>query len=121
VGAEHPAPYLWDGVRLRRPHFGRPWNSCPAVAWLSLCSIQANYRLVADGVIEGYAIAGAVAAIFYTEPTDTVDLDILVAFPKTDSFITLGPMENEGIVIEGIPVQFLPTTNALSEEIRIRI
>ena len=84
--------------------------------------------MVADGVIDGYAIAGAVAAIFYTEPTDTVDIDILVAFPKTDSLISLGPIvsylaglgytdfENEGIVIEGIPVQFLPTTNALSEE-----
>ena len=84
--------------------------------------------MVTDGVIEGYAIAGAVAAIFYTEPTDTVDIDILVAFPKTDSLISLEPVvaylaklgytdfESEGIVIEGIPVQFLPTTNALSEE-----
>lgn len=30
--------------------------------------------MVAGSVIEGYAISGAVAAIFYTEPTDTVDL-----------------------------------------------
>jgi hypothetical protein len=91
-------------------------------------TIEILNRIVSGGVIEGYAIAGAVAAIFYTEPTDTVDLDILVAFPKTDSLITLEPIvshlaklgytdfENEGIVIEGIPVQFLPTTNALSEE-----
>jgi hypothetical protein len=91
-------------------------------------TIEILNRMVADEVIDGYAIAGAVAAIFYTEPTDTVDLDILVAFPKTDSLVTLDPIvsylarlgytdfENEGIVIEGIPVQFLPTTNALSEE-----
>jgi hypothetical protein len=44
--------------------------------------------MAADGVIYGYAIAGAVMAIFYTEPSDTVDLDILVAFPKTDSLLT---------------------------------
>jgi hypothetical protein len=91
-------------------------------------TIEILNQIVAAGVIEGYAIAGAVAAIFYTEPTDTVDLDILVAFPKTNSLITLEPIvsylaqlgytdfENEGIVIEGIPVQLLPTTNALSEE-----
>ena len=52
-------------------------------------TIEILNRMVADEVIDGYAIAGAVAAIFYTEPTDTVDLDILVAFPKTDSLVTL--------------------------------
>jgi hypothetical protein len=91
-------------------------------------TIEILNRMVDDNIIKGYAIAGAVAAIFYTEPSDTVDLDILVAFPKTDSIITLDPIvsylanlgytefETEGIVIEGIPVQLLPTTNALSEE-----
>ncbi|HCX30194.1 MAG TPA: hypothetical protein DHU55_10560, partial [Blastocatellia bacterium] len=33
-------------------------------------------RMVKDGVIEQYAIGGAVAAIFYIEPINTNDLDI---------------------------------------------
>ena len=51
-------------------------------------TIEILNGMVAGGVIEGYAIAGAVAAIFYTEPTDTVDLDILVAFPKANSLMS---------------------------------
>ena len=39
--------------------------------------------LVAQGVIEKYAIGGAVAAIFWVEPFDTIDLDVFVLLPSS--------------------------------------
>ena len=39
-------------------------------------------RMEADGIIGRYAIAGAVAAYNYIEPTVTEDLDILVSFDQ---------------------------------------
>src|SRR5438445_3082378 len=69
------------------------------------------------------------AATFYTEPFLTFDLDVFVALPQTPGgLLTLAPLydalrargyseqENECIMIEGVPVQFLPTYNALLEE-----
>ena len=42
----------------------------------------------ADGVIERYAIGGAVGATFYLEPVATLDVDIFVAFhPEPGSLI----------------------------------
>ena len=41
-----------------------------------------------DGVIERYAIGGAVGATFYLEPVATLDVDIFVAFrPEPGRFI----------------------------------
>ena len=37
-------------------------------------------RLQADGVIERYAIGGAVGATFYLEPVATMDVDIFITF-----------------------------------------
>jgi hypothetical protein len=79
-----------------------------------------------DGVIESYAIGGAVAATYYLEPVSTIDLDIFVTFspsPET-SLISLSPIydyltarggriENEYMVIGDWPVQFLPASDAL--------
>lgn len=76
--------------------------------------------LVARGVIEKYAIGGAVGAIFWVEPFDTVDLDVFVFLPADAA--PLDPLhkvfadlqgrgysfEGEFLLIEGIPVQFLP-------------
>ena len=42
--------------------------------------------LVAQGVIQKYAIGGAVAAIFWVEPFDTIDLDVFVFLPSFRSF-----------------------------------
>jgi hypothetical protein len=86
-----------------------------------------NY-LVNVGLIEDYAIAGAVGALFYAEPIDTSDLDVLVILPTTDSIlISLSPIyealrkrgcreEDEFIIIHGVPVQFLPAYDLLTEE-----
>jgi hypothetical protein len=87
-------------------------------------------RLVADGVINTYAIAGAVAAYTYIEPTVTDDLDIIVSLDTTGSsgLVVLTPIltalatmgytqfRNEGIVVEGWTVQFLPVAKPLDAE-----
>ena len=87
----------------------------------------------ADGIIGRYALAGAVAAYNYIEPTVTEDLDILVAFRQPSgqgiaSMISLTPIfsylkakgyaefRKEGIVVEDWPVQFLPVADALDAE-----
>ena len=85
-------------------------------------------RMVKSGVIEEYAIGGAIAAIYYLEPFDTADLDIFIQVKATDSdLMILAPIydyltrhgygaKGEFIYIEGIPVQFLPVFNPLTEE-----
>src|SRR5438552_16075090 len=82
-----------------------------------------------DGVFTRYAIGGAMAATFYTEPFLPFDLDVFVVMPQTaGGLLALAPLydalrargyseqENECIMIEGVPVQFLPAYNALLEE-----
>src|SRR5947209_5105811 len=80
-----------------------------------------------DGVIERYAIGGAVAAIFYIEPFTTYDLDIFFAADMSGGLITLTPIyeylarkgyeaEGEVVKVGGWPVQFLPTYNPLVAE-----
>jgi hypothetical protein len=84
--------------------------------------------MVKDGVIQQYAIGGAVAAVFYIEPINTNDLDVF--FHVSDSspgLDILAPLyeylsglgykgQREAIDIEGWPVQFLPVFNPLLEE-----
>jgi len=79
-------------------------------------------------VVQRYAIGGAVAAIYYLEPIDTVDLDIFVQLEVSGSELSiLAPIyeylsargykaKGEFVEIEGMPVQFLPVFNPLTEE-----
>lgn len=82
------------------------------------------------GVISEYAIGGGMGALFYIEPFLTYDLDIFV-MPKDDHELDpLGKiysylkrrkykLEGEQVVIEGVPVQFLPAwNNLLGEAVR---
>jgi hypothetical protein len=85
-------------------------------------------QMVKDGVVEEYAIGGAVAAIYYLEPFDTADLDIFVQVNASGSDLAiLAPIyeyltergykaRGEFIYIEGMPVQFLPVFSPLTEE-----
>ena len=84
-------------------------------------------EMVADGVIENYAVAGAVGAMFYVEAFATADLDVFVLTPEDRIIIELPgweylkargytEVEKEGIVVEGWPVQFLPATTSLERE-----
>jgi hypothetical protein len=90
---------------------------------------EAINRIKADGVIDGYAVGGAVGATFYLDPVATYDVDIFAAFPRQEGqlLITLKPifdylrergcaMDGEHVVIGGWPVQFLPPTGPLVEE-----
>lgn len=81
-----------------------------------------------EGVIDNYAIAGAMALLFWIEPIPTYDLDVLVFLPSTSGpIVSLEPIyewarkrsyraEKEHIIIEGIPVQFVPSHNQLADE-----
>ena len=86
-------------------------------------------ELEKEGVFSRYAIGGAMAAIFYTEPVLTFDLDVFVRLQPKDGggLISLSPIyealrrrgygeEKDTVLIEGIPVQFLPAYNSLVEE-----
>ncbi len=83
----------------------------------------------AAGVIERYAIGGAVAATFYLEPVATLDVDVFVEFHTEPGSQMISPepifrylrdrgcaMEGEHIVIAGWPIQFLPAGSALVQE-----
>ncbi len=83
----------------------------------------------AAGVIERYAVGGAVGATFYLEPVATLDVDIFITFrPEAGSLLASpqpifdclktrgGTMEGEYIVVAGWPVQFLPAASPLVEE-----
>lgn len=81
-----------------------------------------------DGVIERYAVGGAVGATFYLEPVATLDVDIFVVLgAKGGLLVSLQPIydylkqrggvvEREYIRVAGWPVQFLPPPGALEEE-----
>ncbi len=95
-------------------------------------TIEVVARLAEQGTVERYAIADAVAALNYIEPTLTEDLDVLVSIAhfeqRQSGLILLDPIENAlaelgyaersgvGIMIEGWPVQFLPVASELDKE-----
>lgn len=89
---------------------------------------RALNKLEHEGIIQKYAIAGATAFLFYTEPVRTYDLDVFIFLPSQDSFIvSLEPLYNdlrklgytfdaEHVMMYDTPVQFLPAYNELAEE-----
>lgn len=87
-------------------------------------------ELKKQGIIEDYAIGGGIAAIYYIEPILTYDLDIFVILPqaKGKSVIDLSVLFNslrqkgyswkkEHLIIEGVPVQFIPADKLETEAI----
>jgi len=91
-------------------------------------TLQKVNELLKKKIIEEYAIAGGMAQFYYIEPSVTYDLDIIVHVPGEEN--TLSPLakiykwasennyktENEHIIIEGIPVQFLLAYNDLVKD-----
>jgi hypothetical protein len=88
--------------------------------------LEAANGLVAAGLIEDWALGGALAAIYYVEPFTTYDADIF--FIPKDTGLTAGipaiyaylqaqgwQVEREHLLIRGFPVQFL-AANGLTEE-----
>jgi len=91
--------------------------------------IRTINQMHADGIIESYAIGGAVGATFHLEPVSTLDVDIFVSFRPEPGSLLISPQpiynyltargcatDGEYIIIAGWPVQFLPPTGALVEE-----
>ena len=91
-------------------------------------TLEVLNELEREGVFTRYVIGGAMAATFYTEPVLTFDLDVFVLLQSSATgLVSLAPIydalrtrgykeEQECILIEGVPVQFLPAYNALIEE-----
>jgi hypothetical protein len=90
--------------------------------------LRAANELVAAGLIEDYALGGALAAIYYIEPFTTYDADII--FIAAESGITAGipeiyahlqergwRVEREHLVIRGFPVQFLAAAGLTEEAV----
>ena len=83
--------------------------------------------LESRGLLTRYAIGGAMALLFHTEPVATFDLDIFCLIPETGLLVTLTPLydalqrdghtvDAEHVLIAGIPVQFIPAYNPLIVE-----
>ena len=83
----------------------------------------------ADGIVDRYAIGGAVGATFYLEPVATLDVDIFISFQAEPGSLLISPepvfkyltergarIEGEYLIIADWPVQFLPPTGPLVEE-----
>jgi hypothetical protein len=87
-------------------------------------------QLLVERVIQKYAIGGATAAGFHGEPLATRDIDVFcfMDLPDGSLLVTLEPIfkklaelgfsnfDQEGILIHGFPVQFLPVSTPLEKE-----
>jgi len=109
-------------------HSGNPGHGTHQKNMETVCRTLAE--LVAEGIIEDYAIGGATAAGFYGEPIATRDIDVFafVAQPPSSLLITLEPLyarlaekgfstfDEEGVLIHDYPVQFIYPSLGLEME-----
>jgi hypothetical protein len=117
-----------QGARERLAEVTRRWYSKSTLELIVRAALEALNRLVADRVIENYAIGGAIGASFYLPAMQTEDLDVFVFLPRSyGPLVTLAPvyaaLEAQGGVAEGQdvrfgkwPVQILKDANALIAE-----
>jgi hypothetical protein len=91
--------------------------------------LRAANDLVSAGLIKDYALGGALAAIYYTEPFTTYDADII--FVASDKTLSAGipaiyshlqskgwRVEREHLVVKDFPVQFLAASGLTEEAVR---
>jgi hypothetical protein len=91
--------------------------------------LRAANELVSAGLIKDYALGGALAAIYYTEPVTTYDADIV--FVASDETLSAGipaiyshlkskgwRVEREHLLIKDFPVQFLAASGLSEEAVR---
>jgi hypothetical protein len=81
-----------------------------------------------ERIVESYAIGGGIAAMYYIDPVSTFDLDVFVILPNdSGGLISLDPIYSwlkkhgymparEQVIIEGVPVQFIPIYNELIKD-----
>ena len=90
-------------------------------------AIAAMNAMKSDGVVADYAVGGAMAVIFWSEPTATFDLDVFVLQEQRGPLVSLEAIyswarargyreEGEHIVIGALPVQVIPAHNELAAE-----
>ena len=91
-------------------------------------TLRAVNSMKAEGVVEEYAIAGAMAIVFWAEPVPTFDLDVLVVLPVPEGgLVSLDriyrwaesrgyPAQDEHILVAGLPTQFVPWPDPLARE-----
>ncbi len=92
-------------------------------------TIKVLNQMKSEGVILDYALGGAVAALFYMEPIETHDLDVFISLPAMQNkpLLSLDGVyhylsskghvpEEDHVVVEGVPVQFLVASTPLVEE-----
>jgi hypothetical protein len=91
-------------------------------------ALRALNQLVANHVIERYAIGGAIGASFYIEAMQTEDIDVFVFLaPSVDGLLSLTPVYDALVALGGTiereyirfaewPVQILPDANDLVRE-----
>lgn len=83
-------------------------------------------ELRARKIIQDFSIGGGIAVLYYVEPLLTYDLDIFF-IPIEDCIDVLSPIydylkgkgyktHGEHVLIEGVPVQFIPVYNELVRE-----
>lgn len=91
--------------------------------------LRAANELVSAGLIKDYALGGALAAIYYTEPFTTYDADII--FVASDTTLSAGipaiyshlqskgwRVEREHLLIKDFPVRFLAARGLTEEAVR---
>ena len=91
--------------------------------------LRAANELVSAGLIKDYALGGALAAIYYTEPVTTYDADIM--FIASDKTLNAGipaiyshlqskgwRVEREHLLLKDFPVQFLAASGLTEEAVR---
>jgi hypothetical protein len=91
--------------------------------------LRAANELVSAGLIEDYALGGALAAIYYVEPFTTYDADII--FLAKDKTLSAGipaiyaylqskgwRVEREHLLVNDFPVQFLAASGLTEEGVR---
>lgn len=91
-------------------------------------TLVAINQMLELGIITDYAIGGGMAAMFYMEPALTYDLDIFCVLAGEEKGLNiLAPIYKwanqagyktfkEHLLIEGLPVQFIPVYNDLIRE-----
>jgi len=53
--------------------------------------IETINKMKADGIIDRYAIGGAVGAMFYLEPFSTLDVDVFVELHASQGSLVVDP------------------------------
>lgn len=108
--------------------FGPPHAPTMVGAMAFASALRALNTMKSAGVVEEYAVGGALALVFWTEPVATYDLDVFVVLPPAAGpLVSLESLyawaseqgyavHREHILLEGVPTQFLPSPSALADE-----